>query len=142
MTKNWLAVASAEHVRRGRESGFMQVCHGKSAPLRRIKPGDYIVYYSPTVSYGGRDKLQCFTAIGIVLNKEPYQVEMGDGFCPFRRDVAWYKADEASIVPLLDELDFTKGRSNWGYQLRYGLLLLSDHDVRLISQFMNAMIIF
>ena len=46
--KNWIAVASAEHVRIGRSQGFMQVCHGKAAPLRRIQPGDGVVYYSPT----------------------------------------------------------------------------------------------
>ena len=34
--KNWIAVASAEHARRGRDDpkgGFMQVGHGKLAPL-------------------------------------------------------------------------------------------------------------
>lgn len=64
--KNWLAVVSAEHVRRERELGFMQVCHGKAAPLRRVHPDDGVVYYSPTVSFRGKDKLQCFTAIGVV----------------------------------------------------------------------------
>ena len=49
----WVAVASAEHVRHGREHGFMQVCHGKAAPLRRIHPGDRIVYDSPTVTFRG-----------------------------------------------------------------------------------------
>ena len=43
MSRNWLAVASANHVRKGRAEGFMQVCHGKLAPLRRIKPGDHVV---------------------------------------------------------------------------------------------------
>jgi hypothetical protein len=35
--QNWIAVASAGHVRRGRAAGFMQVRHGKTAPLRRIQ---------------------------------------------------------------------------------------------------------
>lgn len=48
MSAFWVAVASAEHVRIGRKDGFMQVNHGKAAPLRRIKPGDGIVYYSPS----------------------------------------------------------------------------------------------
>ena len=30
---NWVAVASAEHVAIGRAQGFMQVGHGKGAPL-------------------------------------------------------------------------------------------------------------
>ena len=52
MTRFWLAVASAQHVRRGRTEGFMQVNHGKAAPLRRIRPGDGIVYYSPRTVLG------------------------------------------------------------------------------------------
>lgn len=141
MPRNWLAVASAEHVRRGRQSGFMQVCHGKSAPLNRIHPGDLVAYYSPTVTYGGQDKLQSFTAIGRVKQGVPYQVSMGEGFCPFRRDVLWFHADEALISPYLDELDFTKGKRNWGYQLRFGLIVLTDQDMQIISQAMNAVII-
>ena len=34
----WIAVASADHVARGVAGGFMQVCHGKRAPLARIRP--------------------------------------------------------------------------------------------------------
>ena len=51
---NWVAVASAEHVSRGRAEGFMQVNHGKAAPLKRIGPGSRVAYYSPTNTFGGR----------------------------------------------------------------------------------------
>lgn len=68
----WVAVASAEHVRHGRRGGFMQVCHGKAGPLRRIHPGDRVVYYSPTISFGGKDRLQAFTALGTVLPGDSY----------------------------------------------------------------------
>ncbi|MFI4997730.1 MAG: EVE domain-containing protein, partial [Hyphomicrobiales bacterium] len=77
MSGNWIAVASAEHVGRGRAAGFMQVCHGKAAPLRRIRPGDRVAYYSPTTEFRGTDRLQAFTAIGIVREGEPYRVDMG-----------------------------------------------------------------
>ena len=60
----WLAVASADHARRGKALGIMQVGHGKGAPLRRLRPGDGVVYYSPTVTLGGKDRLQAFTLIG------------------------------------------------------------------------------
>ena len=76
------AVASAERVRLGRSNGFMQVSHGKSAPLRRIERGDRVVFYSPTDAFRGKDKLQSFTAIGVVKEGAPYQVDMGDGFLP------------------------------------------------------------
>jgi hypothetical protein len=60
MSRNWVAVASAEHVRIGRGQGFMQVCHGKAAPLRRLHSGDGVVYYSPTAVFRGNDRLQAF----------------------------------------------------------------------------------
>ncbi|PJD92943.1 MAG: EVE domain-containing protein [Legionella sp.] len=133
----WMVVASAAHVRHGRAQGFMQVCHGKGGPLRRLRPNDRVVYYSPTVTFRGQDKLQSFTAIGQVTEREPYQVDMGNGFCPFRRDMRWFESEEAAILPLLNQLDFTKNKKNWGYQFRFGLLELSEHDMQQISMAMR-----
>ncbi len=138
MPGHWIGVASAAHVRRGRSGGFMQLGHGKAAPLKRVKPGDRIVYYSPTVTLGGKDKLQAFTAIGTVKDREPYVGDMGKGFKPYRRDVDWAKAEEAPIHPLLDQLEFTAGKPNWGYQLRLGLFPISAVDFRLIAKAMGA----
>ena len=138
MTGHWIAVASAEHVRRGKREGFMQVSHGKAAPLKRIKPGDGVIYYSPTVTLGGKDRLQAFTAVGAVKAGEPYVVDMGNGFNPYRRDVAWAKANEVPIQQLLDRLEFTAGKPNWGYQMRFGLFAISAEDFRLIAEAMGA----
>jgi hypothetical protein len=134
----WLAVASADHVRRGRREGFMQVSHGKRAPLLRVRPGDGIAYYSPSAVYREKDGLQSFTAIGVVRDGEPYQGFMGEGFSPSRRDVDWADAREAPIAPLLDRLDLTAGKRNWGYQLRFGLLKIDGKDFRLIAEAMGA----
>ena len=134
----WIAVASAEHVRIGRSAGFMQVCHGKGAPLRRITPGDWVAYYSPTETFGGRDRLRTFTAIGVVKPGVPYQSDMGGGFRPYRRDVRWISATEAPIQPLLDELSFSAGNKNWGYQLRFGLFEVERRDMRRIARAMGA----
>ena len=138
--KNWIGVASAEHVRIGRSQGFMQVCHGKAAPLRRIAPGDGIVYYSPTNSFGGAGRLQAFTAIGVVGPGTPYQVEMGGGFCPFRRTVVWREAIDAPIHSLLGQLSFSRGNKNWGYQLRFGLFEIPSQDYLLIAEAMGVML--
>ena len=138
MSKNWVAVASADHVRIGRSGGFMQVNHGKAAPLRRVQPGDRIVYYSPSTALRGGDKLQAFTAIGIVRDGEPYQGDMGGGFTPYRRDVDWRDARETPIGGLLDRLEFTKGKKNWGYQLRFGLFEISEGDMLRIAGAMGA----
>jgi hypothetical protein len=143
MTGYWVGVACAAHVRGGRAGGFMQLGHGKAAPLKRVKPGDRIVYYSPTVTLGGKDRLQSFTAVGNVKDREPYQVDMGDagmgkGFIPYRRDVTWAKANEAPIAPLLDKLEFTAGKTNWGYKFRFGLFPISKKDFRLIANAMGV----
>ena len=120
MTQNWVAVASAAHVRIGRETGFMQVCHGKAAPLKRIRPLDRVVYYSPTVEFRGKDRLRSFTAIGIVRPGDPYCFDMGGGFQPYRRDVDWLAGQETPIQPLLDELEFSAGKKNWAYPMQIG----------------------
>lgn len=138
MSKNWIAIASAEHVRLGRQAGFMQVCHGKAAPLRRVQPGDRIIYYSPTATFRGKEKLQAFTAIGIAKDREPYQVDMGENFCPFRHDVKWLKARDAPIAPLLDKLDFSAGKRNWGYQFRFGLFEIGEHDLQIVAAALKA----
>jgi hypothetical protein len=138
MSRNWIAVAATEHVRKGRMAGFMQVAHGKAVPLRRIKPGDRVVYYSPTGEFRGTDKLQAFTAIGVVKAGEPYEFDLGGGFCAFRRDVQWIASCETPILPLLGALDFSTGKRNWGYQLHFGLFPISDHDLDLIAEAMGA----
>jgi hypothetical protein len=89
MNGGWIAVACADHVAFGVTGGFMQVCHGKAAPLRRMRPGQHVAYYSPTEAFRGHQLLQAFTAIGIIRDSEPYCFDMGGGFRPWRRDVDW-----------------------------------------------------
>ena len=141
MPNNWIAVASAEHARRGcatPHQGFMQVCHGKCAPLKRVLPGDRVAYYAPTFTMGGKDRCQSLVSIGIVQPGVPYAVDMGGGFVPFRRDVAYVQAQETPIRPLLDRLEFVEDRMRWGYKFRFGLFKVSDADMRLIAQAMHA----
>lgn len=139
--RNWIAVASAQHARRGCATpgaGFMQVCHGKAAPLRRVRAGDRVAYYAPTVTMGGKEKLQAFVSIGIAQPGDPYAFDMGGGFVPFRKDVAYVTAQEAPIAPLLDRFEFVEDRTRWGAKFRFGLFAVSDHDMRLIAQAMQA----
>jgi hypothetical protein len=62
-------------------------------------------------------------------------------FKPYRRDVDWAKAEEAPIQPMLERLDFTAGKANWGYRLRFGLLEISAKDFRLIAKAMRAAVL-
>lgn len=134
----WIGIASSNHVTRGREGGFMQVCHGKRAPIARIQPGDTIIYYSPTTEMGGGKKRQTFTAAGIVRAGEPYLYDMGNGFTPHRRDVDWLETRDTPIAPLLDRLELTRGKANWGYVFRFGMIRIPDQDCQIILEAMQA----
>jgi hypothetical protein len=139
--KHWIAVASAEHVALGRAQGFMQVGHGKEAPLRRLRRGDRVVYYSPVRVFGSRDSYQSFTAIGTLRDEQVYQGEMAGGFKPFRRNVDWLPGQPAPIRPLLGELSFTRGAPNWGGAFRYGLFRVDEADFACIAQAMGCTLV-
>lgn len=137
MRKYWIAVASADHARRGKSGGFMQVNHGKAAPLRRLAAGDGVVYYSAAITMGGKDRLQAFTTIGVVKPGQIYAGEMGN-WVAYRRDVAYFDATESPIAPLLDQLDFSRGQVNWGYKMRFGLFEISANDFACIARAMGV----
>src|SRR5580704_6121744 len=99
-TKYFIAVVSRDHVIKGVEGGFAQAAHGKSAPLKRMKKGDWLIYYSPKISMLRDEKCQCLTAIGIIKDDKIYQFEMSKDFIPNRRDVNYKKCKEVSILPL------------------------------------------
>ena len=135
---NWVAVASAEHVAIGRAQGFMQVGHGRGAPLKRLHAGDRVAYYSPVRTFGTRQVCQSFTAIGTVRDERVYQGDMGGGFHPFRKDVDWLPSHDAPIRPLLELLSVTQSKTNWGYAFRFGLLKVTEADMDVIIHAMNA----
>jgi EVE domain len=138
MTKHWIAIASADHVAIGSAQGFMQVNHGKLAPLKRLSPGDTIIYYSPVQTFRTQAKLQSFTAIGHIAEGEPYIGYMAEGFTRYRRNVTWLPATPTPITPLLNHLEFTKGKTNWGYQMRFGLFEIAETDSTTIARATGA----
>ncbi|KXT69893.1 UPF0310 protein in gntR 5'region [Streptococcus gordonii] len=117
MTRFWIGVVSKEHVLRGVEGGFCQVCHGKKAPLNRMKKGDYLLYYSPKYQMNDQEKLQAFTAVGKILDDTAYQVEMFEDFFPFRRDVSYYQL--VKDCPIEQVRRHPQWRQ-YASQLRYG----------------------
>lgn len=134
----WIGVASQEHVARGVDGGFCQLCHGKAQPLKRMQQGDWIIYYSPKILFGGDESCQQFTAIGRVVGAEVYAFEMAPGFVPFRRDIDFVSARPVAIQPLIHKLDFIKNKSRWGYAFRFGHIEISAADFALIAQQMLA----
>ncbi len=134
--KYWIIVASKEHVKESIKGSFAQACHGKSTPLKKMKKGDYVIYYSSKLFFGKSDKCQEFTAIGKVKNDKIYSVEMTADFMPFRIDIDFMVSKDISILPLINDLEFIKNKAKWGYPFRYGILEINEHDFKLISKLM------
>ena len=116
----------------------MQVCHGKAAPLRRVRPSDGVVYYSPSIAFGSKTPYRAFTAAGLVDVGEPYPFDMGGGFRPWRRNVSWQSTNEVPVTSVSDRLGFMGGRKNWAYGLRFGLMAISPEDFSIILASMQA----
>jgi len=134
--KYWIGTVSREHVKRGEAGNFIQLCHGKAAPLKRMQPGDWLIYYSPKEQMKGGEPLQKFTAICQIKGNEAYQVEMFPGFCPFRLDVEYQSCKEVEIRPLLDQLNFVEDPKRWGAKFRFGHFEIDEHDFMIIKNIM------
>jgi len=131
--KYWIATISKEHTQRGVNGGFIQVCHGKQAPLKRMKKGDYLIVYSSKISMEGNEKCQTFTAIGKVKDDEVYQFQMTENFKPFRRNIDFIECSESSIIPLINDLEFIPNKKSWGYPFRFGFFEIKENDFNLIA---------
>ena len=132
--KYWIIVASKDHLQRGLDGGFIQANHGKAAPLKRMKPGDWVVFYSPKLEYEKPEKYQHFTAIAQIADDRIYQHDMGDGFIPFRRNVRFLPAHDVPIRPLINALTFIQDKSHWGAPFRFGTLQIPEEDFKLIAR--------
>lgn len=132
--KYWIAAISKEHILRGVADSFIQVCHGKQGPLKRMRQGDIVIVYSSKVSMQGDDKLQAFTAMGEIADENVYEFAMTEQFVPFRRKVNFMPCRDAPIQPLINSLNFIPDKKHWGYPFRYGLLQIGEEDYELIAR--------
>jgi hypothetical protein len=132
-TKYWIVVASKDHVKMGIAKGIAQACHGKSSPLKRMKKGDFVIYYSGKQTMSKPEKYQEFTALGKVIDDKIYQFQVSEDFCPSIRNIKYLQSEDTSILPLIEDLDFIQNKKNWGYPFRFGIFEINQHDFNLIS---------
>ena len=133
----WIGVVSKEHVLLGVQGGFIQLNHGKRAPVQRLKAGDGSIMYSPRLSYPDGEPYQSFTAIGRVVSGEIYQVRIAPDFKPFRVKVEFLKAKDAPIKPLIERLSFIRNKQHWGAAFRFGQVKIGESDFALIAKAMG-----
>jgi len=122
----------------GVKGGFTQASHDKSSGLKKLSSGDYIVFYSPKTSLNRGEVLQKFTAIGRIIDNEPYQAEMSPTFHPWRRNVKFLSCEPAPIKPLIEKLEFIKDKQKWGYPFRFGLFSIPQNDFEIITEVMRV----
>jgi hypothetical protein len=134
----WIGVVSRSHVELGVAGGFIQLNHGKKAPLTKLKAGDGLLMYSPRTSYPDGEVLQAFTAIGAISSGEIYQVEMAADFKPYRVDVEFFACREAPIRPLIDDLSFIRSKTHWGAAFRFGQVRVAAGDFFRIAAAMDC----
>jgi len=137
----WIGVVSRSHVLRGVAGGFAQMNHGKQAPLKRMKAGDGLIYYSPRESYPDGTPLQAFTALGFIQTGEVYAYDMTadgvPGFVPWRMDVDYLDTQIAPIKPLISQLEFISDKTRWGAVFRFGQLKIGKADFERITHAMG-----
>ena len=136
--KAWIGVVARNHVQQGVREHIAQLGHGKRAPLARLSEGDYLIYYSPQTDYPDGERLQAFTALGVVADNENYEYTTESGFRPFRRRVDYLPGSEAPIKPLLPYLSFSRDTPNWGMVMRRGLIEITMDDFQLIAEAMEV----
>jgi hypothetical protein len=139
LNRAWLGVVSADHTQRAVDGGFIQLNHGKRYGVARLRQGDGFAIYSPTERYGEKSPLRAFTALGVVADEAPYQAEpmsMGErGIVqPWRRRIEFLPVRRAALRDL--DLELTRA-SNWGYQLRRGLVPLDPEDFETLREVMS-----
>ena len=142
----WIGVAVKAHVMVGVEGGFCQLGHGRHAPILRLSPQDWLLYYAPRMHLDGKgkgkvkgnEKVQAFVALGQIQSDDPYQVQVSENFSAWRRNVDYQPTVDAPIHPLLAELEFIDDPRYWGIKFRRSLFEINQHDFEIIARAMGA----
>lgn len=136
MVKYFLICASRDHVLKGVKGGFAQAGHGRKEFISQLSKNDWVVFYSSKDTFENGKPLQKFTALGKVVDEEPYQPGDGADFTPYRRNVKFMQVEETEIRPLLENLAFIRNKKKWGFYLISGFREISEDDFNVIK---NAM---
>lgn len=137
ITRYWIGVASLDHVQKGIEGGFVQLAHGEELPLKRMKLGDWLVFYSSRMEERSKEACQAFTAVARMSDPDVYSAFAPDGYVFFRRNARYFSCHHAAIQPLIDKLSFIINKKRWGFPFRNGHFEITPEDFELITSGMG-----
>jgi len=130
--KHWIAVISLEHAQIAATSGFLQVCHGKAAPLKATRAGDEFFIYCPKTRMKDGKSLKQIAFRGHFKDDRVYQVEQFPGFHPWRKDVCFDGQFQALALLSVEGMELTRN-PHWGMLARRGFFEISAHDAALLN---------
>ena len=134
----WIAVVPKSRVEHCVAGSFAMFAHGKHEAVMRVKPGDWLAYYSPRTVLKGGDEVRAFTAIGKIGEREPYQAEMAEGRTGWRRDIAYEKkAREAGSIRSSTSCPSSRTAQHWGIFFHRSLFSVTRDDFALIAKAMG-----
>ncbi len=136
--KYWVGVAPKNYVHHWVDEGICQFNHGKLAPLQRLTPGDWVIYYANKISLEDSTQYQKFIALGCIVEKDIYQAKVSETYLPYRRHMASVPCQEVSIHELIPDLNFIKNKRNWGAPFRFGFFQISEQDFLLVAHAMKV----
>jgi predicted RNA-binding protein len=138
MPNYFLIGATKDHVTTGVKKGFAQAGHGRKDLMAKPLRGDWIIYYSAKDKFDGGKPYQKFTALGKIIDDEPYKPSTKDNFKPYRRKVEYQSTHDVDIRPLLTSLEFIKNKKRWGFYLMSGFREISKEDFETIKGAMKS----
>lgn len=134
----WIGVAARAHVMIGKAERYVMFAHGAHSAVKRLHPGDWFAYYSPTETLGGKDTIRRFTAIGTISDVDPVAMMMTADATGWRRGAAYLDAVEADVYPLLPQFRFVTDAGHWGMYFRKSLFKVDAADFSLIADAMGV----
>lgn len=133
MAAYYLGIAEKNYVEMCVERGVVVLGIDGPSGVRKLKPGDGVVYYSPKTAPDG-EVLRSFTAIGEVVGESEYEMSFDSGTQLWVRNVEWKDgARQISIYDHLDALSWIKKPKNWGFYMRGSHRAIPGEDFALIS---------
>ncbi len=73
------------------------------------------------------------------MGDDAYQVDMGNNFMPFRRNISYFDANHVNIKPLIESLSFFRNKKSWGYVFRRGFFSIDQELFEIIAKSMLSL---
>lgn len=131
--RHWIGVVHLHQAVALRDGGFVAFSRGAEAPVRKVEPGDHVVFYAPKTDFDG-DTVQAFVALAQVADGPVTERDMpGTAFRPWSRPALFQEVNQFPVRPLLEALSFVQSPRHWGMAFRRSLFEIPAADFDLIA---------